>query len=125
MIESSKNNRGIIRKNTFERKKKKPAGLSFNRPSNNWAMISNSQVASPCKTNLDTTQATISLENRPFDGKRATKMTSAGTPHTEAQYKRETKSTVCTENFPEFFHTLESLHQAFKTQEKVLYRIYK
>ena len=39
--------------------------------------------------------------------------------HAEAQYKRDTKSTVRTENFPEFFHALESLHQAFKTQENV------
>ena len=27
-------------------------------------------------------------------------------PHTEAKEKRVTKSTVCPENFPEFFHTL-------------------
>ena len=42
-------------------------------------IVSNSQEALPCKTILDTTQATISLKNRRFDGKRATKPKSTGT----------------------------------------------
>ena len=46
-------------------------------------LVSNSQEALPCRTILDTTQATISLKNRQFDGKRATKTTSAGI-HTQS-----------------------------------------
>ena len=39
--------------------------------------------------------------------------------HTGAHNKLETKSTVCTENVPEFFLTLSSLCHVFKTQENV------
>lgn len=42
--------------------------------------------------------------------------------YTEAQYKREGKSMVCRENFPEFFNTLES-NQAFNLQHRKMFSI--
>ena len=67
----------------------------------------------PCKTILDTTQATISWKTRDQNDVRRY-------PHTQ-RLIRERKSTMCTENFPEFFHSLQSLYHAFKTHENVLH----
>ena len=58
-------------------------------------LVSNSQVASTCKTILDTKQATISLKkNQPFHGKRKTKTTSAGT-HTQRLKRNVWRSRRC------------------------------
>lgn len=80
-----------------------------------------SLLLASCKTILNILRRFL-WKNRRFDGKRATKTTSAGTLDTERlSYAKatKTKSKVCTENFPEFFHTLESLYHAFKTHGKV------
>ena len=73
-------------------------------------LVSNSQVALSCKTILDTKQATISLKKKTttISWKTREQNDVRRYPHTEAKEKRATnwKSTVCPENFPEFFHTL-------------------
>lgn len=73
----------------------------------------NSQVVLACKKNSLYDACDDLMENaRP---KRRQQVPT----HTEAHNKLETKSTVCTENVPEFFLTLWSLCHAFKTQENV------